>query len=69
MPATLDIGRISRLNEAFEAEAKARRKTPHRLLAEVVEDLSAARAAEKALKASAGKPRVTLQQLKTECGL
>lgn len=69
MPATLDIGQISRLNEAFEVEAKARRKTPHRLLAEIVEDLADARAAEKALKASVAKPRVTLKQLKTECGL
>lgn len=54
---------------AFKAEARARRKTPVHLLSEIIEDLADARAADKSSKASAGKTRITLAQLKKECGL
>lgn len=54
---------------ALKAEARARRKNPGKLLAEIIEDLADARAADKASKASEGKPRVTLARLKKECGL
>jgi hypothetical protein len=47
----------------LKAEAKARRKSPLKLLSEIIEDLADARAADKSEKASKGKPQVTLEQL------
>lgn len=57
------------LLEAFEREAKARRRKPDALLREVLEDLADARAAEAARKRSAGKPTISLGQLRKELNL
>jgi len=54
---------------AFEREAKARRRKPDALLREVLQDLVDGRAAEAARKHSAGKPTVSLSQLRKELNL
>lgn len=53
----------------LKAEAKARHKSLTSLLAEIIEDLADARAADKAEKASKGKPNIRAQDLYKECGL